>query len=163
MSVSADTRAWGLDANARFDTYRLYSDRTELLVGVRYANLSENLTYAVRSDFVGGGVITVRDAFRARNDLYVGQAGFESRWRLGRFTFDLLDKFGVGGASQRIEIFGRNTLTGLPDQDSGLYTQPGISGVYQRDKFVATNEFGVALGFSPVPRVSFASGTTSCG
>lgn len=158
VAAAADTRAWGIDANARFGGFSLYSDVNDVLFGVRYLNLQESLTVGIRSEFAGGNVGTISDTFRTSNHVYVGQAGFNSRVFMGRFTLDLVDKFGVGGAAQRVEVSGRNTLTGLPDQNSGLYAQPGLNGVYERNKFVAANEFGVSLGFSPVPRVSLSVG-----
>ncbi len=99
------------------------------------------------------------DHFRTRNEIYVGQVGFQSFWQgSGRFDLEYTVKFGLGGAKQRVEISGNNTLTGFPDENTGLYTQAGNIGVFERDKFVAVGEIGFKLGYRITPRVSFQAG-----
>ena len=155
VRVRADSRFWGVDGNARTPWYTVFADRNDLLVGFRYLDLEENLNIDDRAEFGGGGVNTVSDNFRTRNRIYVGQVGFQSHWASsGRLNLGYFAKFGVGGASQRVDISGNNTLTGLPDERTGLYTQATNTGSFERSKLVAVGEIGFKFGYSITERIS---------
>ena len=159
VRVDADTRLYGIDGNVRLPWYRVFSDRNDLLLGVRYLDLAEGLSINDRSDLAGGTVVnTVSDNFRTRNRIYVGQVGMQSFWYGRRWGLEYFARLGLGGASQRVEIFGRNTLTGFPDENTGLYTQRGNIGVFERDKAVAVGEVGFKLGYRVTERVNLQVG-----
>ncbi|MGL4420670.1 MAG: BBP7 family outer membrane beta-barrel protein [Gemmataceae bacterium] len=148
ISVFADTQFYGGDGNLRVDWYRLLADRNELLVGFRYLGLEESLIIRDRSDLGGGVVNTVTDVFRTKNNFYGGQVGLHTRLLgTGRATIDIVNKLALGAVNQRAEIFGTNTFTGLPVQDTGLYAGTANSGVFTRTKFAAAGEFGLNFGY----------------
>ncbi len=159
VRVDADTRLWGLDGNVRLPWYRFLADRNDLLLGFRYLNLREGLSINDRADLAGGQVAnTVSDNFRTQNHIYVAQVGMQSYWSGRRWGLEYFAKLGVGGASQRVEIFGNNTLTGLPDENTGLYTQRTNIGTFERDKTVAVGEIGFKLGYRITERVNIHAG-----
>ncbi len=155
VRVDADTRFWGIDGNARTPWYTIFADRNDLLAGFRYLDLQENLGINDRSDLGGGRVVnTVSDNFHTQNRIYVAQIGLQSYFAgSGRFDLGYSAKFGVGGASQRVDISGSNTLTGLPDERTGLYSQATNIGSYERSKLVAVGEIGFKLGYGITERV----------
>lgn len=153
VAAIATTEAWGIDANFRMDTYRVFSDGNDLLAGFRFMQFNESLLINDRSDFADGSVNTVLDAFRTSNNFYGGQVGLNSRFFSGSgWSVDLLGKLALGGVSQRAEIFGQNTFTGLPDEATGLYAGPNNAGVFERGEFAAVIEFGVKVGYCVTDR-----------
>lgn len=154
IRVQADSELYGIDGHARTPWYHVFADRSDLLVGLRYINLNENLNITSGVVFPEGSTLDVADNFRARNHIYAGQVGFQSYWsNNGRFDLNYFAKLGVGGASQRVEISGSNSETGSPDEASGLYVQPSNAGVYERTKFVMIGEIGFKLGYRFTERV----------
>ncbi len=154
VRVQADSQLWGIDANFRRPWYHLFADRTDLLAGVRYLNLRESLNIDNASFFPNGGVIAVSDSFRTQNHIYVAQVGLQSFWYgSGRWDLNYFGKIGLGGASQRVEIAGSNFFSGLPDQNTGLYTQANNIGNFERNKFVAVGELGLKLGYRITERL----------
>ena len=154
IRVQADSQLWGIDANFRRPWYHLIADRTDLLAGVRYLNLRESLNIDNAAFFPNGNVIGISDNFRTQNHIYVAQIGLQSYWYgSGRWDLNYFGKIGLGGASQRVEIDGVNFIGGLPDQNTGLYTQANNIGVFERNKFVAVGELGLKLGYRITERL----------
>lgn len=148
VRVFADTQTWGADANLRCEWFRMLADRNELLAGFRYLDLSESLVINDRSNLPGGVTNSVLDVFRTRNQFYGGQIGLHTRLlNTSGWSLEMIQKFAVGGTRQQVDIFGANTLTGFPDQPTGLLAQRTNSGVFERDKFTAVGELTVNLGY----------------
>jgi hypothetical protein len=148
VSVFADTMLWGLEGNLRAEWYRLLADRNEVLGGFRFLDLQESLVVNDRSDLPGGVTNQVLDVFRTHNRFYGGQVGLHTRWfNSNGWSLELINKFGVGGVNQQVDIFGRNTLGNLPVQNTGLLAQASNSGRFERDKFAAVGELTVNLGY----------------
>ncbi len=159
IRVEADSQLWGIDGNVRRPWYHLVADRTDLLSGFRYVNLHENLSINNRSDLSDGSILRVTDQFRTQNHIYVAQIGLQSYWYgSGRWDLNYFGKIGLGGASQRVEIAGNNTLTGFEDEKTGLYTQASNIGNYERNKFVAVGELGLKLGYRITERLHAQAG-----
>lgn len=160
VRVHADSRLWGIDGNVRREWFHIFADRNDLLVGFRYINLAENLSINDRSDLGGGQFVnTVSDNFRTQNDIYVAQIGLQSAWYgYGRFDLGYFAKFGLGGARQRVEISGNNTFTGLPTENTGLYTQATNIGTFERTKGVAVGEVGFKIGYHVTDRINVQVG-----
>lgn len=154
LTATADTRLWGIDGNVRTEWYRLFVDRSELLTGFRYVNLKESLQISDRSDLAGGVTSAVRDSFQTENEFYGPQAGFHVRlFGYRGMSLEIIDTFGLGAVRQKVTIDGSNSLTGFPDEATGLYAQKGNIGSHSRTQFAATNEGTVNLGYEFTPHI----------
>ncbi|MFO0938848.1 MAG: BBP7 family outer membrane beta-barrel protein [Gemmataceae bacterium] len=157
VNVTTDMRAWGADSNLRWDTYSIFVDRTEFLLGVRYLNLRENFALEDVSNFSDGSSITIFDQFQTRNEFYGGQVGFHSRIYGTYWSFDWINKYAIGGVRQSVSTFGSNTYTsatGLNDSElGGLYARGANLGTFSRTKFAVAAELALLLGYNVTQNV----------
>lgn len=135
----------------------LFCCRTDLLVGFRYYNLSdqvgihETLRDVDPQSPIINTVFDIRDNFDARNDFYGTELGLRTKIYRGRWSLDLLGKIAVGNNHQTITIDGQTVIT-APDQptqtfDTGLMAGPSNSGTFQRDVFTMIPQLGIELGY----------------
>jgi hypothetical protein len=131
--------------------------RTDLLVGFRYANLSdfvgvtENLL--ITDETAAGTSVVIHDNFRARNDFYGSELGLRTQIYRGRWSLEVLTKIAMGNNHQTITIDGQtiNTPAGGPSQtyESGILAGDSSTnaGVFQRDTFTVIPQVGLELGY----------------
>lgn len=129
--------------------------RVDMITGLRYLNLSEDLT--IRENILllpgspaPGDRIAVVDHFGTRNNFYGGQIGVRGeRWR-GAWFVNATGKVALGDMHQEVRIFGNTTFTpvGLPSvtQPGGILALPTNSGNRSRDRFAAIPEVGFNVG-----------------
>ena len=163
VSAAADSQFYGADINARFDWYRLFCDRCDLLAGFRYYGLEEGVAVNDASLFPGNVLNTVSDSFRTRNNYYGAQVGIHNQWYFGRVSADLTLKGGIGSVHQTVSAVGSNsfiTPTGTDTEAGGLYARGANSGEFSRDKFAFAGEIGTNLGYSITPNIRLRVGYT---
>jgi hypothetical protein len=151
--------------------------RWDLLCGVRFLELDENLAIGENLVVQGGGLnplsrpagagILVRDLFETRNAFTGGQIGTEVEFRKNRCTLDLLTKVALGGVHEVVTIGGNTVfdLSRIPGaassvQPGGLLAQPTNIGRYTRDTFAVVPEFGLKVGYQLTERLRFTVGYT---
>lgn len=163
LAVDSTSKLWGAEANYRCNICCGCQSRFDLLAGLRYLDLREDLT--IREDVMvtavppGGlppGVAVgdralVVDDFRTHNQFYGGQVGFDWEYRRGRWVLDSRVKIGLGDNHETIDIRGYQILTHANGTqqvfNGGLLALPSNSGHFQRDRFCVVPEIGVNLGY----------------
>ncbi len=143
---------------AQCDVPCLHCCRTDLLVGLRYYNLSDRLGVTenvnlLRTDptHTQLGNFLINDNFAARNDFYGGEIGLRTEIYRGRWSFEIMPKIAMGNNHQAIFINGSTVIsaTGQPTQtyNSGILAGPTNSGTYMRDVFTVIPELNLELGY----------------
>jgi len=135
--------------------------RLDVLAGMRYLELNENLTIAenllflidVPEDdpvFLAGSTIRVVDEFTTRNRFYGAQVGARAEWQRGRCFVNVLGKLALGNMHQEVRVTGTTTFTdpgAAPIvQPGGLLAQATNGGRRSRDQFSVVSEIGVNVG-----------------
>jgi hypothetical protein len=131
--------------------------RTDLLVGFRYYNLSDNVTInedlRLLQDIRGitGTRIQVHDSFSGRNDFYGSEIGLRTQIYRGRWSLEVLTKVAVGNNHETVVIDGQTIVTpplqpAQPPSNAGVFAGPTNSGTYQRDVFTMIPQLGLELG-----------------
>jgi Putative beta barrel porin-7 (BBP7) len=161
-SVVASQQLWGLDLNARYHTYIGRYLHAELLAGVRYLRLIEDLSISDQITiltpgsiaFLGTpigvpGQIADNDFFRTGNEFIGLQAGGRLGWDFGRFFINLDGKVAVGANQEQVLISGYTfvssaTVSGLAP--GALLTEPSNIGNYHRTVVSAVPEVGFTGG-----------------
>jgi hypothetical protein len=149
------SRLWGAEGSAVIGLANPGPWRLDLLVGIRYLNLSEGLSFATSSPDLPPGSVTVfrtKDEFDANNDFYGGQLGLRGRYLWGRFMADATVKVAVGAMRQHIEIGGSLTTNFFSPPivqtfGGGILAQPSNIGSHRRDVIAVVPEAGFNVGF----------------
>lgn len=129
--------------------------RVDMITGVRYLNLNENLT--IRENILllpgspaPGDQIAVVDKFGTRNNFYGGQIGVRGETWRGAWFVNATGKVALGDMHQEVRVNGYTTFTpvGLPPvtQPGGLLALPTNIGNRSRDRFAAIPEVGFNVG-----------------
>jgi len=169
VQVSAKSRLWGYEANAKF---KLYCDATKelmALTGFRYMDLEERMDVSQRTRLAAGvtqsffGIpffspfeIDVADSFQTRNQYYFWQIGLQGEWHYNRWRALLTAKFDMGFDHQTEVINGNSTL--FPTQASftagagntvpgGLLALSSNIGRRHAEPFTVMPELGFQLGY----------------
>ena len=152
VSAKTDLRTWGLDSNVRWDSYHFFVDRSELMAGFRYFELSENLSIHDSSTFGDGSRLTVSDSFQSRNQFYGGQVGMHSRIYGTVWSIDFINKYAIGGVRQEVRAVGSNSIfspAGVESQEAGgLYARGANIGTFNRNRFAVMGESAILLGYN---------------
>jgi hypothetical protein len=154
--VSALSRLWGGEANARLELCRSCLLHLDLLGGFRYLEVDDGLNFTTRTAFapdlagLGGSSVVTSDRFGGRNTFYGGQVGMEAELHYGRFFVDLYGKVAFGEMHQVITINGTTVVTGSTGLSTalpgGLLALPSNSGRFSREAFAVVPEFGLNFG-----------------
>ena len=157
VAVNSNLRAWGADSNLRWDSYHFFVDRTELLVGVRYFDLAEQMAINDSSTFADGSRLAVHDDFQTRNKFYGGQVGFHSRIYGTVWSLDFINKYAIGGVQQEVRAIGSNSIfspSGVEDREvGGLYARGSNLGSFSRNKFAVAAESSLLVGYNVTQNV----------
>jgi hypothetical protein len=136
----------------------------EELLGIRWLQLAENLTFAGAGRAMPGGIFTPGpatdfvDKFNTQNDFFGGQFGLRASYRIGGFSAGVTGKFALGNMHELAEINGAVTTNsgtlflrtkGTLGQvfSGGVFAQPSNLGTHQRDVFAVVPEFRFDLGY----------------
>jgi len=134
----------------------LYCCRTDLLVGLRYYNLSDRLGVVEDLRITEPGstqntTFLIHDNFRARNDFYGSELGLRTHVYRGRWSLEILAKIALGNTHQTVTIDGQ-TVVRAPNQptqtyNAGILAVDTNSGTYQSDTFTMIPQLGLELGY----------------
>jgi hypothetical protein len=109
--VAAHIKLGGAEANLLRSL--VYCDRFKLnlLAGIRYVDLDEDLSIISRSFFPSidpllPNITDVVDSFGTRNQFVGANLGFQSEFRRGRYFVDLTGKVALGNMNSRLSVQG---------------------------------------------------------
>lgn len=165
VSVNHSTQLLGADLNFRWNlcqstTFRNCEPKNfnlDLLLGVRYLRLEEQLT--INEDLLGGpdadqlGIdpgtrILLQDRFATDNNFYGGQIGLMGEWRYKRWFLNFTTKVALGATQSHVAISGSTTDSSLGTASGGLLALEGTNiGSYNRTAFSIVPEVGVSVGY----------------
>ena len=144
-------------------------DRTDLLLGYRYASLRDGLgirqvTRWVDGEppIVAGSTLDLADQFNSSNVFQGGQIGLSGRKHFGRMSLDVLVKLGLGTTRSAVTIAGETTTTvpgGEPfTTPGGLLAPASKLGHFEQNEFSFIPEVGVTLGYDFTTRARASIG-----
>ena len=153
--VYQTSQLWGLELNEICIAGGTKEAYWAVILGVRYLDLTENLTlkYAT-DDATTGGSVAVTDGFGTRNQFYGAQVGAKGAWELGRFTIETGMLLGLGEMAETIHIAGATTVTngafGLTTGTTpgGVFAEPSNIGTTRRTLFAFVPEFNLKVGYA---------------
>jgi hypothetical protein len=159
-SVSALSRLWGAEANARLELCRGHLLHLDLLAGFRYLEVDDSLAVTSSTTIaptvlgLGGTSVAASDRFGGRNTFFGGQVGMAAELHHGRFFADLWGKVALGGMHEVVTINGNTVVSGAGGLSTGgsvslpggLLAQPSNIGRYSRGDFAVVPEFGINFG-----------------
>jgi len=165
VGLTTRTLLWGTEVNFVGTTWQSEDVRWQVLGGVRYLDLSENLDLAFARQAIPGSGATVvfqgnpypdpsavvsLDSFQTRNQFYGGQIGARGEIPLGRFFLAFTGKLAIGDLHESVNILGTSTLVqpGLPSitVPGGQFAAASNSGRATRDEFAVLPEMQLAIG-----------------
>jgi hypothetical protein len=127
--------------------------RLDLLVGYRFLELDEGLTFRedlVSTDPLRPATFDIRETFGTRSDFHGGEIGLEWQYDRCRWSLEMLAKIALGNCHQVVTIDGSTTITslGIPaTYPGGLLAQRTNIGRFARGQFVVVPEVGVTLAY----------------
>jgi len=146
VNISQRLQLWGAEANGLFGAIRRDCWSLDLLAGVRYADLDEQLSLNYSAP-----TITFTDSFRSRNQFYGGQVGAKFQYRCDRWTFDLIGKVGLGNNHRSITI-AANPPTGA------IFAMPSNIGRTTDDNFSVLPDVKCQVGYNLTEKVRLTLG-----
>jgi hypothetical protein len=159
INARSPVEMYTFDANLRKQGCSVFTDRVDYLLGLRYLQLRDGVTVdsgATITDPNGAFPpfkITSNESFRATNQFYGSQIGFDAHSRYGCFDFEFSGKFAAGWVHQEVSIAGvATTQSGdgpidVFPNESILYVQRTNAGTYSRDRFAVMPELLFKLGY----------------
>lgn len=156
-SVDPKSSLLGAGLNGLFNVCCDPCGRVDLLLGYRYLNLVDQLTFREQlvslpgqTDVPAGTQFAIQDRFTTRNNFHGGLIGLSGEWRFGHFFVGGRAAVSLGVNRQTTNIDGRTVITppgGVPAAYAGgLYTQPSNIGSYERSVFAVAPEAGLRVG-----------------
>lgn len=168
--IANTSRFYGAEGNFIKNIWRSCPDtgcfwNVDGIVGVRFFQLREDLTFDSSSTVIGGGAtfvgqavatggqINVRDSFETWNQFYGGQLGLKVKASWGQCYLDFNAKCGFGLMHQSVDVAGATNLrdAGLginATASGGLYATSQNIGSYTHDEFAYLPEVGINLGYN---------------
>jgi hypothetical protein len=157
VSVDSKSSLLGAGVNGLFNLCCGPCGRLDLLVGYKYLNLVDQLTF--REQLVAlpgqaavpaGTAFSLQDRFTTRNNFHGVPIGLSGEWRFGDFFVGGRAAVALGVNRQTTDIDGRTVITlpgGVPmGFAGGLYAQPSNIGHYERSAFAVLPEAGLRVG-----------------
>ena len=176
-ALTLKSQTQGAELHGIVNLYRQGRMRVDSLVGFRYLNLYEHLTFANDSQSVPSATTQVTydtlDSFETTNNFYGGQLGlrFECTpddgrggWQ-GGFDFRADAKVALGATLEGANING-STFTNLGNPmlatpayfNGGVFAQPTNIGRYSQSDFAVLPEVNLSVGYAIVPCVRIFMG-----
>lgn len=170
-SVSIDSKSvfYGAELNARRKWWTGENARLDVLAGVRYLYLEEELRIEERvtglaqapPGFAGVSVV-LTDSFKTKNRFLGGQVGAVFEYDYGRWTFTATGKVAAGISRQTVDISGTLFPVGgtgaAPDQPGALLALASNSGLRTRDTFAVVPEVGLNVGYDLTQNIRLQAG-----
>jgi hypothetical protein len=165
VTVTSTSQLWGSEVNGLLALLGNCWAHVDGLLGFRYADLEEDLTFTNQSSFaLPGGVIFFNgtpfltpirdelfDRFSTRNQFYGGQIGTVAEVRLGCLFVDLTTKVAFGVTHHVVDISGNSVLIppDAPRQTAtgGLLALPSNIGRYTNEFFTVMPEVQLQFGY----------------
>lgn len=157
VAAQAGNRLWGFEGNARFRTVSVFSERCDLLLGVRHVQFDEGLsvystgTFQPNVPVLGGTRLQAYDSVGVHNRFYAVQAGITSDFRYCGWFLNFTGKVALGVMNESVTIQGSSSSTsptGVVTQfPGGILGQPTNMGRQTSDKFAVMPEITVNLGY----------------
>lgn len=152
VNITARSELWGGELNARKKYWSNCANRFDVICGLRYLYLDEDLT--INEDatgLAGAGALAgihaqVQDIFHTRNQFYGAQVGGIFSHVHGAWTFEIRAKIAAGITRQTITINGV-TVPADPNRAGGLLALPSNIGDTKRDVFSIVPEIGLNVGY----------------
>lgn len=158
VHITSDSSVWGLETNLVRQWYRSPTFRVELLAGLRYLNLTEDLTILQGTQLVSGVTqqttipgtsALLIDRFDASNHFVGPQIGARMEYHLDALTFTMVGKLAVGPTHEIVTIRGVTTFDGVNVLPGGLLALPSNIGQQTNDDLAFVPQFGFSLGYQP--------------
>jgi hypothetical protein len=163
IAIDLPVRFWGLEANVRRNLLSGCSYRVDLLGGIRYLDLAEDLDIVESTDVqagvpvLGGNNFLVFDGFHTRNQYYGEQLGVDAEYRRGKWFVDFRGKVAIGVNHESLNIVGNELVTNAAGAASfiqgGLLALPSNIGHFSRDHFAVAPEVGINFGYQVTDHV----------
>lgn len=167
----------GAEANYKYPLGNWDGFGFEGLLGGRWLELTEKMTFAGTGVAMPGGIFTPGpatdfiDEFNNQNDFFGGQVGLRTTYHIGSFFAEATARLALGNMHEQAMINGAVTTKSgtlfLKTKDTlgqvfqgGVFTQPSNLGNYQRDVFAAIPEFRYNLGFDLTANMRLLLGYT---
>jgi len=171
MFLSSRSQLWGADVNALYRLVQRDNWNFIVLGGFKFVDLRETLDIRTETfDFAGalgdpfnpkvaeaaGTTLVVLDSFRARNQFYGGQIGFQTSWAFApRWYLSARAQIGLGETHQSIEIGGATFQdqpgVGVTAASAGALATAANSGHFTHDVFSVVPEAQLKLGYQFSP------------
>jgi hypothetical protein len=156
-SVDSKSSLLGAGVNGLFNLCCAPCGRLDFLLGYRYLNLVDQLTFREQllslpgqAAVPAGTQYSIQDRFTTRNNFHGGLIGLGGEWRFGHFFVGGRAAVSLGVNRQTTDIDGRTIITppgGVPQVFAGgLYAQPSNIGHYDRSAFAVLPEAGLRVG-----------------
>jgi hypothetical protein len=156
VNIDQKSSFYGAELNARNKWWDSGSNRFDLIGGLRYLSLDEQLTISEQSTgLAGAGVFRgvsrgATDDFHTHNHFYGVQAGGIFSHVEGRWTFDLTGKIAAGVTRQYVDINGSVVaISGgpVPVLPGGLLALNSNIGTHNHQQFSVVPEIGLKVGY----------------
>ena len=167
VSVTTTSTFYGAELNGRYKYWQGANNRLDLIGGIRYLYLDEQLSISEQSrGLAGAGPFAgfdrfLTDDYRTENRFLGAQVGAIFEHVRGRWTFDLRAKVALGYTRQRAEITGNiSPLSGggLPDLPGGLLALNSNIGTYSQRQMSIVPEVGFNVGYDVSSRLRVYAG-----
>jgi hypothetical protein len=164
VSVSTRNAVWGFEGDARLNLTGGEWYRADLLAGLRYLRLTDDLAMNSSISALPGGfvqfagqvlsapaTVAISDRFRTVNDFYGGQLGGAVELRRDGWFADFRGTLALGDVHQAVTINGSTSLT-VPNAppvavNGGLFAQATNIGRHTRNEFGIVPEGNVTVGY----------------
>jgi hypothetical protein len=149
-NLTATSRLWGTEVNMVENFSQCPSGNVDFIVGFRYAELEESLSYgtrAFRTDIADTWVDS-SDQWQTRNEFYGVQLGGKVERTWGRLFFDGIGKVALGVTHEVGTVDGVVMSNAGVTQHSGLFTDSSNIGQQTRDRFTVLPELELRCGLN---------------
>jgi hypothetical protein len=168
-AAPSSTQLWGAEANMIGSTYGTQRVGIDLLGGLRYLTLEEDLAIGLAAGLPAAAAdvppttILFSDSTRTRNQFFGGQLGSQVEVRWGRLTTNLLGKVAVGNMHQVTDVRTEALLAvaSTPAAPAGGFvTLASPGGRQAHDEFGVVPELNLNVGYQLRPGLRFYAGYT---
>lgn len=121
FDLSSSSELWGAEGHLVRNLAATPEFSADLLLGVRYLNLREDLVLSQHSTALGGNVllpasgatsVAIEDRFLAFNHFYGGQVGGRFEYRYGPFALGAVGTVALGPNHEQLDVSGSTVGTG---------------------------------------------------
>jgi hypothetical protein len=157
INITSQSQLWGVECNSLFNIMRNGTWAVDLLAGIRYLDLEENLKIAYHSTITVGGIAavpaTANDIFQTRDQFYGAQIGARAGYRTGRLSLDFTGKLALGNTHQVVNISGSQTVSIIgaavlsATNPGAIFTQLTNLGRTAQDELTVIPEFQLLVGY----------------